>query len=213
MKQFLRKIGWLILGKGYFDFLKGQNKTYLHQAKNIKIGYKTYHNGAFVWQWHQNSQLEIGKYCSIANDVHFILDSGHHVLSEVTSFPHFNHLVNKDLPIGNRTPSDFKRNIQTEESKTIMGSDVWIGMNAIILPNVKIGDGATILAGTVVTKDVPDYAVVGGIPGAIVKMKYDLDTIDKMKKIQWWNWSPEKVEENVGDFYIPIHDFIVKWQK
>lgn len=213
MKQFLRKIAWVILGKGHLDFLNGQNKTYLHQAKNVSIGYKTYHNGAFVWQWHQNSGLEIGKYCSIANDVHFILDSGHHTLSEVTAFPHFNHLVNKDLPIGTQTQSDFKKNIKTEESKTIIGNDVWIGMNAIILHNVKIGDGVTILAGTVVTKDVPDYAVVGGIPGAIVKMKYDLDTIDKMKKIQWWNWSPEKVEENVGDFYIPIHDFIVRWLK
>lgn len=213
MKQFFRRIAWTILGKGYFDFLKGQNKTYLHKAKNVSIGYKTYHNGAFVWQWHQNSALEIGKYCSIANDVNFILDSGHHTMSEVTSYPHFNHLVNKELPIGNSTQSDFKRNIRTEESKTIVGNDVWIGMNAIILPNVKIGDGVTILAGTVVTKDVPDYAIVGGIPGAIVKMKYDLDTIDKMKKIQWWNWSPDKVEENVGDFYISIHDFTTKWFK
>ncbi|MDX6190083.1 CatB-related O-acetyltransferase [Flavobacterium sp. Fl-318] len=213
MKQFFRKIAWTILGKGYFDFLKGQNKTYLDKAKNVSIGYKTYHNGAFVWQWHQNSALEIGKYCSIANDVNFILDSGHHTISEVTSYPHFNHLVNKELPIGSSTQSDFKRNIRTEESKTIVGNDVWIGMNAIILPNVKIGDGVTILAGTVVTKDVPDYAIVGGIPGAIVKMKYDLDTIDKMKKIQWWNWSPDKVEENVGDFYISIHDFTTKWFK
>ncbi|MFH7013745.1 CatB-related O-acetyltransferase [Flavobacterium sp. FlaQc-52] len=213
MKQFFRRIAWTILGKGYFDFLKGQNKTYLHKAKNVSIGYKTYHNGAFVWQWHQNSALEIGKYCSIANDVNFILDSGHHTISEVTSYPHFNHLVNKELPIGSSTQSDFKRNIRTEESKTIVGNDVWIGMNAIILPNVKIGDGVTILAGTVVTKDVPDYAIVGGIPGAIVKMKYDLDTIDKMKKIQWWNWSPDKVEENVGDFYISIHDFTTKWFK
>ncbi|WP_053004190.1 CatB-related O-acetyltransferase [Flavobacterium sp. ABG] len=213
MKQFFRRIAWTILGKGYLDFLKGQNKTYLHKAKNVSIGYKTYHNGAFVWQWHQNSALEIGKYCSIANDVNFILDSGHHTISEVTSYPHFNHLVNKELPIGSSTQSDFKRNIRTEESKTIVGNDVWIGMNAIILPNVKIGDGVTILAGTVVTKDVPDYAIVGGIPGVIVKMKYDLDTIDKMKKIQWWNWSPDKVEENVGDFYISIHDFTTKWFK
>ncbi|HEX7869292.1 MAG TPA: hypothetical protein VF455_04185, partial [Chryseobacterium sp.] len=87
----------------------------------------------------------------------------------------------------------------------------WIGMNAVILPNVTIGNGVTIMAGTVVTKDVPDYAIVGGIPGEIVKMKYDLDTILKMKQIEWWNWNPEKVEENVGDFYIPIQDFITKW--
>ncbi|OXB16139.1 CatB-related O-acetyltransferase [Flavobacterium reichenbachii] len=211
MKQILRKFLWGILGKGYFNFLKGQHKIYLDQAKNVSIGYKTYHNGAFVWQWHQNSALEIGKYCSIANDVNFILDSGHHMVSEITTFPHFNHLVNKEISIGNKSQSDFKKDIKTAVSKTTIGNDVWIGMNAVILPNVKIGDGVTILAGTVVTKDVPDYAIVGGIPGAVVKMKYDLDTIDKMKKIQWWNWSPDKVEENVGDFYIPINEFVSKW--
>ncbi len=211
MKKFLRKIAWRILGREHYNFLKYQNKTYLHQAKNVTIGYKTYHNGAFVWQWHNNSELEIGKYCSIANDVNFILDSGHHLLSEITTFPHFNHLQNKNLPIGKKSQEDFKKEIKTEVSKTIIANDVWIGMNAVILPNVKIGNGATILAGTVVTKDVPDYAIVGGIPGEIIKMKYDLETISKMKKIEWWNWNPQKVEENAGDFYIPIQDFIVKW--
>lgn len=211
MKQLLRKIVWKILGNDYYNFLKGQNKTYLHQAKNVTIGYKTYHNGAFVWQWHNNSELEIGKYCSIANDVNFILDSGHHMASDITTFPHFNHLVNKDLLIGDKTQYDFKKAIKTDESKTKIGNDVWIGMNAVILPNVTIGNGVTIMAGAVVAKDVPDYAIVGGIPGEIVKMKYDLDTISKMMEIEWWNWSPEKVEENVGDFYIPIHDFITKW--
>lgn len=211
MKQLFRKIAWKILGDDYYNFLKGQNKTYLHQAKNVTIGYKTYHNGAFVWQWHNNSALEIGKYCSIANDVNFILDSGHHMASDITTFPHFNHLVNKDLLIGDKTQYDFKKAIKTDESKTKIGNDVWIGMNAVILPNVTIGNGVTIMAGAVVTKDVPDYAIVGGIPGEIVKMKYDLDTILKMKQIEWWNWNPEKVEENVGDFYIPIQDFITKW--
>jgi len=211
MKQLLRKIAWKILGNDYYNFLKGQNKTYLHLAKNVTIGYKTYHNGAFVWQWHNNSELEIGKYCSIANDVNFILDSGHHMASDITTFPHFNHLVNKDLLIGDKTQYDFKKAIKTDESKTKIGNDVWIGMNAVILPNVTIGNGVTIMAGAVVTKDIPDYAIVGGIPGEIVKMKYDLDTISKMKQIEWWNWSPEKVEENVGDFYIPIQDFITKW--
>lgn len=211
MKQFLRKVLWRILGEEYYSFLKGQKKIYLHVAKNVSIGYKTYHNGAFVWQWHTNSALEIGKYCSIANDVNFILDSGHHQLSEVTTFPHFNHLNNKGLPIENKSQLDFKKTIITEESKTIIGNDVWIGMNAIILPNVKIGNGVTILAGSVVSKDIPDYAIVGGVPGVVIKMKYDTDTINKLKQISWWDWDAAKVEENVGDFYQPIDQFINKW--
>jgi virginiamycin A acetyltransferase len=104
-----------------------------------------------------------------------------------------------------------KQSIVTPESKTIIGNDVWIGMNVIILPNVKIGNGATILAGSVVSKDVPDYAVVGGIPGTVIKMKYNPETISKLQQIAWWNWEPKKVEENVQDFYHPIQEFINKW--
>jgi virginiamycin A acetyltransferase len=211
MKHFLRKLGWKILGNKYYTFLKGQNKTYLHQAKNISIGYKSYHNGSFVWQWHKNSSLEIGKYCSIANDVNFILDSGHHLLSEVTSFPHFNHLTDKSLFIGNKSQIDFKNEIITEESKIMIGNDVWIGMNATILPNVKIGNGVTIMAGSVVSNDVPDYAVAGGVPAVVVKMKYNPEIIEALKKIAWWDWEKKKVEENAGDFYIPIQEFIKKW--
>jgi len=212
MKQFLRKLGWKILGNKYYTFLKGQHKTYLNQTKNVSIGYKTYHNGAFVWQWHTNSSLEIGKYCSIANDVHFVLDSGHHLLSEVTTFPHFNHLTNKSLTIGNKSINDFKNEICTEESKIIIGNDVWIGMCAIILPNVKIGNGVTIMAGAVVSHDIPDYAVAGGVPATIIKMKYNPETIKDLKKISWWNWEHQKVEENVGDFYLSIQEFIQKWK-
>lgn len=211
MKEFLRKIAWKILGNQYQVFLKGQNKTYLHLAKNVTLGHKTYHNGAFVWQWHSNSALEIGKYCSIANDVNFILDSGHHQLSEITTFPHFNHLENKDLFIDGKSQYDFKQSIRTEKSKIIIGNDVWIGMNAIILPNVKIGNGVTILAGSVVSKDVPDYAIVGGMPAVIVKMKYDTATINKLIEIAWWDWDASKLEKNVSDFYEPMEFFINKW--
>jgi virginiamycin A acetyltransferase len=84
-------------------------------------------------------------------------------------------------------------------------------MNAIILPNVKVGNGVTILAGSVVSKDIPDYAIVGGVPAAILKMKYDSVTIDKLKQIAWWDWDSKKVEENVSDFYKPIDEFINKW--
>ena len=101
--------------------------------------------------------------------------------------------------------------IVTEKSKTIVGNDVWIGMNAIILPNVKIGNGVTVLAASVVSKDIPDYSIVGGIPAGIIKMKYDTVTIDKLKRIAWWDWDDRKVEENVSDFYEPIQNFINKW--
>ena len=193
MKQFLRKIAWKILGIEYLTYLKGQNKTYLHLAKNVVIGYKTYHNGAFVWQWHSNSELEIGKYCSIANDVNFILDSGHHQLSETTTFPHFNYLVNKELLICNKTQSDFKQSITTEKSKTIIGNDVWIGYEAVIMAGVHIGDGAIIGARAVVTKDVPPYTIVGGTPAKEIRKRFDEDVVKKLLRLQWWDWSIDEI--------------------
>ncbi|MGX7668112.1 CatB-related O-acetyltransferase [Flavobacterium pedocola] len=211
MTKWIRQIGWKLLGKSYFTFLEGQRKVYLDKASNVSIGYKTYHNGAFVWKWHKDSQLTIGKYCSIANDVHFVLDCGYHLVSEVTSFPHFNHMKNADLPIGGVSQAIFKKEIQPKKSNIVIGNDVWIGMNAVIMPGVTIGNGVTVMAGAVVTKDIPDYAIVGGVPAALSKMKYDATVIEKMQQIAWWDWPAEKVEENVGDFYLPITEFINKW--
>lgn len=207
----LRKMGWKLLGKSYFTFLDGQRKEYIRSSDHITMGYKSYHNGAFVWKWHNDSKLSIGKYCSIANDVHFILDCGFHLLSEVTSFPHFNHMKDTALPIGKLSQQEFKNSARPKKSNITVGNDVWIGMNAIILPEVRIGNGVTVMAGAVVSKDVPDYAIVGGVPAQIVSMKYDENTIEQMKKISWWDWPSEKVEKNAGDFYLPLNEFISKW--
>jgi len=211
MKNTIRHWLWKFLGMRYFQYLEGQNKTYLHKAKNTTIGFKTYHNGAFVWQWYGKSSLQIGAYCSIANDVNFILDDGFHLSSEVTSFPHFNHLSDRLLNIGSQTQSDFKKNTIPKKSNIVIGNDVWIGMNAIVLPNTIVGNGVTIMAGAVVNGNIPDYAVIGGVPAKIIKMKHDEIAIQKMNDIAWWNWKASKVEKNVGDFYLPIHDFIDKW--
>jgi len=212
MKNKIRLFLWKLLGINYYHFLEGQKKTYLHKAKNVKIGFKTYHNGAFVWSWHSESSLEIGSYCSIANDVHFILDSGFHLLSPITTFPLFNHMSDDSLPIGNVSQQEFKDNIRPVKRHIKIGNDVWIGMNAIILPNVTIGDGVTIMAGAVVSGNIPDYAVVGGVPAKIVKMKHDAETISKLKNIGWWDRDPKEIEENTADFYLPVNEFIKKWQ-
>lgn len=71
--------------------------------------------------------------------------------------------------------------------KTIIGNDVWLGANSLVLKGVKIGDGAVIGAGAVVTKDVPPYAIVGGNPAKVIKMRFDDETIGKLMQLQWWN--------------------------
>lgn len=212
MKNKIRLFLWKLLGINYYDYLKGQRKQYLKPSKNISIGVKTYHNGAFLWRWHEESSIEIGAYCSIANDVNFILDDGDHLLSEVTSFPLFNHLNDNALPVGNQTLKEFKQTIQPKKAHIKIGNDVWIGMNAVILPEATIGNGVTVMAGAVVSGSIPDYAVVGGVPAKIIKMKHGPEEIEKLNQIAWWHWPPEKVEQNLADFYLPVNDFIRKWQ-
>jgi len=210
----IRKLLWHILGINYYTYLKGKNSTYLKDAKWAIVGDKTYDNGAFVWKWFNNSNLVIGKYCSIANDVNFICDSGYHTESQVTSFPLFHEVLKKnDEVIVNDISykvSCIKEELRPEKCNIIIGNDVWIGMNATILPGVKIGNGVTILAGAVVSDDIPDYAIVGGVPARIIKFKHSLEIIEELNKISWWNWSEEKIKLNVNDFYLPIDSFIKK---
>jgi virginiamycin A acetyltransferase len=213
VKNTLRYILWKLLGIEYYRFLKRQQKVYLDRSANTQLGYKTYHNGAFVWQWYPQSYLKIGSYCSIANDVHFILDDGFHQQSEITSYPHLDQLKKKSIRFQNQTIEDFKTSkIPSIAHHTEIGHDVWIGMNATIVPQVNIGSGATVMAGAVVTTDVPAYSVVGGVPARVVKMKHSPEQIQDLLAIAWWNWPAEQVETNAADFYLPIADFIQKWK-
>lgn len=210
----IRKLFWKILGINYYNYLKGKNKTYLKDAKWADIGQRTYDNGAFVWKWYDNSKLTIGKYCSIANDVNFICDPGFHTESQITSFPLLHEILEKDDQVTinnfNYAVKDIKRKLKPKKANIIVGNDVWIGMNATILPGVTIGNGVTVLAGAVVSNDVPDYAIVGGVPASIIKYKHSPEMITALNKISWWNWSEEKIKENINDFYLSIDSFIEK---
>lgn len=85
--------------------------------------------------------------------------------------------------------------------KLEIGNDVWIGQYAVILPSCKrIGDGAVIGAGAIVTKDIPDYAIVAGNPGKVLKYRFDQETIDKLKEIKWWDWDVSVLKQNAAKF-------------
>lgn len=214
MILYIRKLLWRILGINYYNYLKGKNSVYLKDAKWPVVGDKTYDNGAFVWKWYNDSGLKIGKYCSIANDVNFICDSGFHTESEITSFPLFHEILEKNDEIVidkiSYKVSDLSKKLQSKKANILVGNDVWIGMNATILPNVKIGNGVTILAGAVVSDDIPDYAVAGGVPAKVIKFKHNQEIIDALNKINWWDWSDEKMKLNINDFYLSIENFIKK---
>lgn len=84
-----------------------------------------------------------------------------------------------------------------------IGNDVWIGANVVLLPGIKINDGAILAAGAVVTHDVEAYTIVGGVPARPIKKRFSDDVIIKLLKIAWWNWEPEKINENLELFYQP----------
>lgn len=197
----IRVFLWRLLG---FDYLMMLNKTDFVLLKNdlyTEKGAGTYDNGAKVWRW-TNKPLIIGKYCSIAHNVNFIVDDGYHTSSQITSYPFINNLT---------ADEDLKTGFVQKEGIEI-GNDVWMGLNAVILPGVKIGNGATVAAGAVVNKDVPDYAVVAGVPAKIIKIKHQPEIVRKLNEIAWWNWSEAYIRQNRADFYLPLQDFITKYQ-
>lgn len=138
-----------------------------------------------------NDKLIIGKFCSIACGAKFIFTSANHTLSSLSTytFPLFFeewNLEKKDI-----TDSwDNKGDI-------VIGNDVWIGFEAVIMPGVKIGDGAIIGTRAVVTKDVPPYTVVGGVPAKPIKRRFPDEVISSLLEIKWWDWEKERIKENI----------------
>lgn len=211
MILFLRKFLWRILGVSYEHTLKIHDYTFLKNDKYVTIGNKTYDNGALVWRW-TKAKLVIGNYCSIANNVRFIVDEGFHTLSNITNYPLVNNLFKEEI-IKNKNPILTNRilsKVSQKEGITI-GNDVWIGMGTYIMPGVTIGNGVTIGANSVVTKDIPDYAIVAGSPAKIIRFKYSDSTIEKLNKIAWWNWDEKLVKERIEDFYTSVDNFIDKY--
>ena len=191
----LRKLLFRILGIDYERFLKKLDFVFLSDDPYTKIGTKSYENGAIVSR-SGTSEITIGKYCSIAQNVRFFADGGNHMFSKITTFPIFDSLfTNQEL-----NKSDFRKKFEEKQGIEV-GNSVWIGSGCYVMPGIKIGNGATVAANSVVTKDVPDYAVVAGSPAKIIKMKDDQNVIELMNLIAWWNWNEKLIRERLNDFY------------
>ena len=138
---------------------------------------------------------EIGKFCSIAAGV--TIGLGQHPISQVSSHPAF---YSKNQPIIKTFSSE---DTFQPFKKTTIGNDVWIGQNASIMDGVKIGNGAIIAAGSVVTSEVAPYAIVGGVPAKLIRFRFEDTTIAELNKIEWWNLSEEKLAEIQCSFREP----------
>lgn len=174
-------------------------KSKLHRSKSkyIKWGRHSYGNPEIFAQGGAE-YVEIGNFCSIANGVKFLL-GGQHQMGGVTTFPCHCVLGGGDSWGEKYDEAERKKNGSKPHrvrGTTIVGNDVWIGHSAYILPGITIGDGAVIGTKSVVTKDVPSYAIVGGNPAKIIRYRFKEDIIEKFLKIKWWDWSDEKIYEN-----------------
>lgn len=135
-------------------------------------------------------KLIIGKFCALATGIKFIMNGANHRISGFSTYP-FNIFGNgweKATPEEDELPY---------KGDTIVGNDVWIGYESIIMPGVTIGNGAIIAAKSVVVKDVPPYSIVGGNPARIIKQRFSDETIKALLKIAWWNWDIQKISAHL----------------
>ena len=140
-----------------------------------------------------NDKLIIGKYCSIACGAKFIFTSANHSMKSLSTYP---------FPIfPDQWNLDFKNITESWDNKgdIVIGNDVWIGYEAVIMQGVNIGDGAIIGTRAVVTKDVEPFSIVGGVPAKFIRKRFDNATIEKLQSICWWDWDKEKILEKLND--------------
>ena len=172
-------------------------------AENIEVGDFTYYDdpdGPDLFQekcvLHHypfiGDKLIIGKFCAIAEGARFIMNGANHAMSGFSTYP-FN-------IFGHGWEEGFDQSTWTREVRgdTVLGHDVWIGMEAVILPGVDIGHGAIVAAKSVVTHDVPPYAVVAGNAAKVVKMRFDKRTVARLLAIAWWDWPVDKITRNLN---------------
>lgn len=167
------KEGYRYISEKLFGFTVGKYST----------GYEQF--------WAQTSLLKsIGAFCNISADN--VTIAGNHPITTVSTntFTYSKKVgfVNADKPISHLA------NVR----KITIGNDVWIGANVTLLPGITIGDGSVIAAGAVVSKDVPPYAIVGGVPAKLIKYRFEPEVIDSLLASQWWEWEDDKIK-----YFIP----------
>ncbi|GGV01268.1 acetyltransferase [Actinomadura cremea] len=171
----------------------------LVESPNIVVGEYTYYDdpeGATEFE-HRNvlyaygpERLVIGKYCAIAAGTRFLMAGAEHPTMGVSTFPFAmfgGDWTERTLDIVTGMPS---------RGDTVVGNDVWFGYRAIVMPGVRIGDGAIVAAGAVVTSDVPPYTIVGGDPARTIRRRFDDADVDRLLRAAWWDWPPELVTEH-----------------
>lgn len=155
----------------------------------VSVGEKTY-GGLYVLSFNKDSRLKIGNFCSIAPEVAFILSADHYI-NHFSTYPFRSKIFNQ----GDEGVS---------KGDIFIGDDVWIGFRSTILSGVTIGQGAIVAAGSVVTKSVPPYAIVGGVPAKVISYRFETEICEEMKQIDFSEFELEKFEKVSEELYQPI---------
>ncbi len=162
----------------FSPYFMSKNKKY----SQYDIGDWTYGHPKIIPS--NDATLKIGKFCSIAPGTRIIIGGGHR-MDWITTYP-FSNLFEEAEHIEGHP---------TTKGDIVIGNDVWIGTESVILSGVEIGDGAVVGARSVVTKDVPPYAIAAGNPAKIIRYRFDEITIKKLMELKWWDWPMNVIEE------------------
>ncbi|TGK36026.1 antibiotic acetyltransferase [Leptospira gomenensis] len=176
LKNFIRSQSIEVGDYTYYDDPKG--------AENFETENVLYHYDF------SGDRLIVGKFCALATGVKFIMNGANHRMNSFSTYP-FAIFGNGWEVVMSRMQN------LPHKGDTIVGNDVWIGTNAVILPGVKIGDGAIVGAYSVVARDVPPYTIVAGNPARLIRDRFSKDTTEKLLKLRWWDWSPEKITNSL----------------
>lgn len=161
----------------YNDFVHDPRKF---EKNNVLYHYPVNHN-----------RLVIGRFCSIACGAKFLFTSANHTLKSLSTYPFPIFFEEWGLDVEDITTAwDNKGDI-------VIGNDVWIGYEAVIFSGVTIGDGAVIGTRAVVTKDVPPYTIVGGVPAKAIRRRFPDETISRLLDLKWWDWPEEQIAQNM----------------
>lgn len=162
----------------YNDFV---NDPVLFEKNNVLYHYPV-----------NDDKLVIGKFCSIACGARFLFNSANHSMHSLSTYPF--PLFFEEWGLDRR---DVARSWDNK-GDIIVGNDVWIGYEAVILAGVTIGDGAIIGTRSLVTKDVPPYTIVGGMPARPIRKRFSEETIHDLLEIKWWDWPKEKIAAKIN---------------